>query len=132
MAATQQGESVILERWWSSWFDRPMQVCSSHERQAMPGLLDDHEVSQLRSASQVDFDGRFVAAMTKRHMGAVAMADRQLRTDGDLRLTVMAHAIRHEQQGEIALMHGASGIQAVRQAFDNMFADNINAAVSTR
>jgi hypothetical protein len=38
----------------------------------------------------------------------------------------MAHAIRHEQQGEIALMQGATGIAAVGAAFRNMFADNVN------
>jgi hypothetical protein len=40
----------------------------------------------------------------------------------------MAHAIRHEQQGEIALMHGVSGGGAVSAAFRNMFADNLNPA----
>jgi hypothetical protein len=40
----------------------------------------------------------------------------------------MAQAIRHEQQGEIALMHGVSGGGAVSAAFRNMFADNLNPA----
>jgi hypothetical protein len=40
----------------------------------------------------------------------------------------MAHAIRHEQQGEIALMHGADGKFAVFLAFRNMFADTVNRA----
>jgi hypothetical protein len=38
----------------------------------------------------------------------------------------MAHAIRHEQQGEIALTEGVQGIQAVVTATRNMFADNVN------
>jgi hypothetical protein len=38
----------------------------------------------------------------------------------------MAHAIRHEQQGEIALMRGMHGAFAVSLAFQNMFADNVN------
>jgi hypothetical protein len=54
------------------------------------------------------------------------MADQELKSRGDVRLRVMAHAIRHEQQGEIALMHGVSGWPAVAQAVRNMFADNIN------
>jgi len=41
------------------------------------------------------------------------------------RLRIMAHAIRHAQQGEIALMHGVSG-NAVSLGFQNMFADNVN------
>ena len=38
----------------------------------------------------------------------------------------MAHAIRHEQQGEIHLMHGTSGFDAVYAALRNMIADNVN------
>jgi hypothetical protein len=38
----------------------------------------------------------------------------------------MAHAIRHAQQGEIALLHGVSGGNAVSLGFRNMFADNVN------
>jgi hypothetical protein len=54
------------------------------------------------------------------------MADSQLRSGSDPRLRIMAHAIRHEQQGEVALMHGVDGGSAVAVAFRNMFADNVN------
>jgi hypothetical protein len=57
---------------------------------------------------------------------AVAMADSQLRDESDPRLRIMAHAIRHAQQGEIALLHGVSGGNAVSLGFRNMFADNVN------
>ena len=59
------------------------------------------------------FDRLFVELMTRHHKGAVAMADLQLRDGSDPRLRIMAHAIRHEQQGEIALMHGLDGAPAV-------------------
>jgi uncharacterized protein YjlB len=36
------------------------------------------------------------------------MADAAMREAGDLRLRVMAHAIRHAQRGEIVLMEGVS------------------------
>jgi hypothetical protein len=54
------------------------------------------------------------------------MADQAWRGQGDPRLRVMAHATRHEQQGEIRLMHGTSGFDAVSAALRNMIADNIN------
>jgi hypothetical protein len=54
------------------------------------------------------------------------MADSELRNGSDPRLRLMAHAIRHEQQGEIALMQGVNGGAAVRLAFQNMLADNVN------
>ena len=92
----------------------------------MPGLLDTAEVARLRSTAASSFDLLFIGLMTEHHKGAVAMADSQLRHGSDPRLRIMAHAIRHEQQGEIALMHFAVGTFAVSLAFQNMFADNVN------
>nr|WP_245502406.1 hypothetical protein [Bradyrhizobium betae] len=54
------------------------------------------------------------------------MADQMWHSPGDIRLRVMAHAIRHEQQGEIALMEHVQGLAAVFAAFRNMLADNVN------
>ena len=92
----------------------------------MPGLLDSSEIDRLRSTETPSFDRHFIDLMTKHHKGAVAMADSQLRNGSDPRLRIMAHAIRHEQQGEIALMHGVNGGNAVFIGFRNMFADNVN------
>jgi uncharacterized protein (DUF305 family) len=92
----------------------------------MPGMLDAVEVERLGSTEASSFDVVFLELMTRHHKGAVAMADAQLRDGSDLRLRIMAHAIRHEQQGEIALMHGVRGGGAVSAAFRNMFADNVN------
>jgi uncharacterized protein (DUF305 family) len=64
--------------------------------------------------------------MTRHHKGAVAMADALLRGQSDPRLMIMAHAIRHAQQGEIALMRGINGVPAVSLAIRNMFADRVN------
>jgi uncharacterized protein (DUF305 family) len=126
MAASQNGEARILRQWWSSWFDDPMQVCSADERAAMPGLLDSADIERLRSAAAPLFDRLFVGLMIRHHKGAVAMADSELRHGSDPRLRIMAHAIRHAQQGEIALMLGAAGPPAVGRAWRNMFADNVN------
>ena len=126
MVASQRGESEILAHWWASWFVEPMQICSSLERASMPGLLDAADVAKLGSTETSSFDRLFVDLMTKHHKGAVAVADSQLRHGSDPRLRILAHAIRHEQQGEIALMHGADSKFAVSLAFQNMFADNVN------
>ena len=126
MGASQSGEKHILDEWWTSWFGVPMQICSAEERAAMPGLLDSAQIEQLRSASPPDFDALFVKVMTIHHAGAVKMADDELGGGSDPRLRVMAHAIRHEQQGEIALMDCVKGQNAVRIAVSNMLADNVN------
>jgi uncharacterized protein (DUF305 family) len=126
MVASQRGETRILAQWWASWFEQPMPICSAEERAAMPGLLELAEIARLRSTEAPSFDQLFVELMTRHHKGAVAMADSELRNGSDPRLRLMAHAIRHEQQGEIALMQGVNGGAAVRLAFQNMLADNVN------
>jgi uncharacterized protein (DUF305 family) len=126
MVASQTGENRIFETWWLSWFDTEMPDCSSDERAAMPGFLTQAEMRQVKAAPADQFDTLFVETMSKHHAGAVRMADQMWHSGGDLRLRVMAHAIRHEQQGEIALMHRASGVAAVATAFRNMLGDNVN------
>jgi uncharacterized protein (DUF305 family) len=128
IVASQRGEARILSHWWANWFVEPRQVCSAQERASMPGTLEAVEVERLGSTEASFFDGLFLELMTRHHKGAVAMADVQLRDGSDPRLAIMAHAIRHEQQGEIALMYGVSGGGAVSAAFRNMFADNVNPA----
>ncbi len=59
--------------------------------------------------------------MSYRHADAVLMADQELHSDGDVRLRIMPHAIRHGQQGEIALMRGANGFVAVGDAVADLF-----------
>ena len=126
MLASQAGETRIFENWWLSWFDTEMPDCSTEERAAMPGFLTPAEMRQVKAAPPDQFDALFVEAMSKHHAGAVKMADQMWRSRGDPRLRIMAHAIRHEQQGEIALMHDVDGVAAVATAFRNMFGDNVN------
>ncbi|MEY9185509.1 uncharacterized protein (DUF305 family) [Bradyrhizobium sp. USDA 326] len=126
MVASQAGEVRIFENWWLSWFDTEMPDCSTEERAAMPGFLTAAEMRQVKTAPPDQFDTLFVETMSKHHRGAVSMADRMWHSGGDLRLRIMAHAIRHEQQGEIALMRGTSGVAAVVTAFRNMLGDNVN------
>jgi uncharacterized protein (DUF305 family) len=126
MTASQTGENRIFETWWQSWFEEPMSLCTAAERAQMPGLLPREQLTALRDARPASFDQLFVQLMTEHHAGAVIMADKELRGQGDIRLRIMAHAIRHEQQGEIALMQGMSGWPAVGQAVQNMFADNLH------
>ncbi|RXH25210.1 hypothetical protein XH99_24555 [Bradyrhizobium nanningense] len=126
MVASQAGEIRIFENWWLSWFDTEMPDCSTEERAAMPGYLTPAEMRGVKAAPPDQFDAVFAEAMTKHHSGAVRMADQMWQSRGDLRLRIMAHAIRHGQQGEIALMHGVDGVTAVATAFRNMFGDNVN------
>lgn len=126
MVASQTGENRLLENFWLSWFDTAMPDCGFDERAAMPGFLTPAEMRLVNLAPPDQFDAVFVEMMTRHHKGAVKMADQMWHSRGDPRLRVMAHAIRHEQQGEIALMHGESGLAAVVTATRNMLGDNVN------
>jgi uncharacterized protein (DUF305 family) len=126
MVASQTGETRIFENWWLSWFDTEIPDCTAAERAAMPGFLTAAEMRLVKLASPDQFDAAFVEMMSRHHKGAVKMADQMLHSRGDPRLRVMAHAIRHEQQGEIALMQGAEGTAAVLAATRNMLRDNVN------
>jgi uncharacterized protein (DUF305 family) len=119
MAAEQSGENAILAQWWQSWFGPPLPPCSPGEQAEMPGMLTPAEIDALRqqeNGNEPPFDTSFVQLMTRHHRGAVAMADAELRGGGDIRLRIMAQAIRHGQQGEIELMRGTAGVAAVRAA----------------
>jgi uncharacterized protein (DUF305 family) len=91
MVASQAGENEIFESWWQSWFSEPMLLCTAAERAEMPGLLTTEQVGELKAAAPNSFDQLFVELMTIHHAGAVAMADRELAGNGDLRLRIMAH-----------------------------------------
>jgi uncharacterized protein (DUF305 family) len=126
MIASQAGEIRIFDRWWQNWFAVVMPDCTAQERADMPGYLTPEQMQEARTASDDRFDETFVRLMTIHHAGAVRMADLEWHSRGDPRLRIMAHAIRHEQQGEIALMHGSEGIEAVLAATRNMLADRSN------
>jgi uncharacterized protein (DUF305 family) len=125
MVASQTGENEIFAHWWAGWFEDPLLICSSDERRTMRGYLTDEQMNEVRQALDDAFDDTFKRLMTIHHTGAVQMADAEWRSNGDPRLRMMAHAIRHEQQGEISLMNNVRGIAAVREATRNMVANNL-------
>ena len=103
-----------------------MPDCNTEERAAMPGFLTPLEMRRVKTAPADQFDTVFVETMSRHHAGAVRMAGQMWHSGGDLRLRIMAHAIRHEQQGGIALMHRVNGFAAVATAVRNMLGDNVN------
>jgi uncharacterized protein (DUF305 family) len=126
MVASQAGENRIFDGWWQNWFDTALPDCPARERADMPGYLTEAQIQEAASATDDQFDTVFIRLMSQHHRGAVVMADQEWHGRGDIRLRIMAHAIRHEQQGEIALMQGSEGMAAVRTAIGNMLADNVN------
>jgi hypothetical protein len=107
-------------RWrWSGWFDDPMPICSDEELTAMPGYLTADQMLEARNASNTSFDAVFVRLMSQHHAGAVSMADVKWHSAGDPRLRLRAHAMRHEQQGEVALMNRRLTHHLCHRCFSN-------------
>jgi uncharacterized protein (DUF305 family) len=105
MAAAQLGEIGIFRQWWRSWFAGALPPASQAEHMRMPGMLTPARFATVQHALPATFDRKFVASMSFHHRGAIRMANDALRHRGDPRIRIMAHAIRHEQTGEIALVH---------------------------
>jgi uncharacterized protein (DUF305 family) len=103
-----------------------MPDCSSQERADITGYLTPEQMQQARSASPDHFDRTFIPLMTIHHADAVKMADQEWRSPSDPRLRIMAQAIRHAEQGEIALMNRTEGVAAVITTTQNILADNID------
>lgn len=116
MAAAQRGEIAVFDRWWQSWFGGPLPAATQQEHQDMSGILSRNQLEGLQNASPNAFDRLFVELMTIHHRGAIAMADDAIDQASDVRLKLMSHSIRHQQSGQIELMHGNEGVSAVRAA----------------
>ncbi|WP_331294518.1 MULTISPECIES: DUF305 domain-containing protein [Methylobacterium] len=120
IAAAQSGEIAVFDQWWRSWFGAASQICAPAEAASMPGMLEPGQIATLRGMTGAAFDAQFVALMTFHHAGAIQMTDAAMDRASDLRLRIMAQAIRHAQRGEIALMHGVDGLDAVRVALGDL------------
>ncbi|WP_053078692.1 DUF305 domain-containing protein [Methylobacterium tarhaniae] len=120
MVAAQNGEIAVMVQWWDSWFPALSSLCTPQEREAMPGMARPDEVEALRRSGGRDFDPLFVTLMSRHHAGAVRMADEALARAGDPRVRLLSHAIRHQQRGEIDLMHGSRDLAAVAAAARNL------------
>ncbi|WP_157959637.1 DUF305 domain-containing protein [Devosia submarina] len=121
MVATQRSEIEIFRKWHRSWFGGELPTLAPQDHVAMPGMISGQQLDQLATLSGPAFDARFREIMRTHHSGAITMADEALHMAGDPRLRIMAHGIRHQQQGEINLMHEVSGFEAVRRASRAMF-----------
>jgi uncharacterized protein (DUF305 family) len=122
MAAAQLGEIRVFDQWWRSWFATPLPPASAAEHMVMPGMLTSAQIDAVRHEVPGRFDRRFVDAMSFHHRGAIRMANDALEHGSDPRIRIMAHAIRHEQTGEIALMHGIRpGWRVIRIGLSSLF-----------
>ncbi|MFF4739505.1 DUF305 domain-containing protein [Streptomyces sp. NPDC001262] len=76
---------------------------------AMPGMMSDHDMDQLKGASGSAFDAMFLTMMIKHHEGAVEMADTEKRQGAYGPAKEMAGTIVTGQTAEIAQMRKMLG-----------------------
>jgi uncharacterized protein (DUF305 family) len=76
---------------------------------AMPGMLSDNQMSQLRQATGAPFDRAFLQMMTAHHQGAIQMAQTELADGQNPDAKALAQKIITAQQGEITQMRTLLG-----------------------
>lgn len=101
-----------------SWMTRPATVgeqAAGHAHGAagghrpgdpMPGLATPAQITQLRAASGVEAEQRFLTLMIAHHRGAVEMAQAVLARSENPSVRSFAGAVVTSQESEIALMEG--------------------------
>lgn len=70
----------------------------------MPGLATPEQVEQLRAATGVDAERRFLELMIAHHRGAIEMADAALARSTNRVVVPFAESVAESQAAEIALM----------------------------
>jgi uncharacterized protein (DUF305 family) len=76
---------------------------------AMPGIMSDNQMSQLRQATGAQFDRAFLQMMTAHHQGAIQMAQTELAAGQNPDAKALAQRIITAQQGEITQMRTLLG-----------------------
>ncbi|WP_054811926.1 DUF305 domain-containing protein [Nocardia arizonensis] len=71
---------------------------------AMPGMMTDEQMTQMRAASGADFDRLWLTSMIAHHRGAVEMARTELAAGADPDAKALAQRIIDAQQAEITRM----------------------------
>jgi uncharacterized protein (DUF305 family) len=79
MHVSQQDETALMQRWLKARNFSDKAEHGSHE--AMPGMLTDEQMAELKAARGNDFDKLFLKYMTQHHEGAIEMV-RKLQRDG--------------------------------------------------
>ncbi len=112
MAAEQEMEIGILQRWWRSWYEGELPSPTHEEHAAMLGMPPPGAMEELSRLSGPAFDQRFKDLMIAHHQGAVAMSNEAWGRAGQPHLRLLANQIRLAQGRQVKVMlerHPLSG-----------------------
>jgi uncharacterized protein (DUF305 family) len=104
--AAQQPEIDLMEGWLQAW-DRPMDMegMEGMDMNGM-GMVSEEDMGRLEAASGAEFDRLFLTSMREHHLGAIAMAEEELRTGQSPEAKELAQQIIDTQRQEIEEIDG--------------------------
>lgn len=119
IAAGQGPEIETMSDWLTSW-DQPVPqtsrdhahaegATSSPEMTGMPGMLDDAQLDELRTAGDGQFQALLLELMIGHHEGAITMAESEVEDGAYAPAQRLAQRIIDVQEREIATMSAAQG-----------------------
>lgn len=108
--AAQGPEIDTLQGWLEMWGEEVPSSGMEHGDMghgsggAMPGMMDEEQMSDLMAASGADWDQMFLAMMTEHHEGAIEMAEVEVDQGENPDAVALAKKIISDQQAEITQM----------------------------
>ncbi|MEU1903419.1 DUF305 domain-containing protein [Streptomyces hygroscopicus] len=108
----QEPEIRTMTTWLRAWGERVphgMEGMGHGTASAMPGMMSDHAMRRLKSASGTAFDTMFLTMMIKHHQGAVAMAETEKQHGVYGPAKKMAAGVITTQTAEITRMRALLG-----------------------
>ncbi len=101
--AAQQPEIDLMEGWLEEWgqpMEDGMEGMEGMDMEDM-GMVSEEDMDRLQSASGAEFDRLFLTSMREHHLGAVAMAEEELRAGESPQAKELAQDIIDTQRAEI-------------------------------
>lgn len=101
----QEPEIRTMTAWLAAWGEPVPDVSGGMNHGAMPGMMGDADLAELRATGGTAFDRMFLEMMIDHHTGAVQMARTELAQGKSAEAKTLAKAIVATQTAEIAEMH---------------------------
>ncbi|MGW5690933.1 DUF305 domain-containing protein [Streptomyces asiaticus] len=108
----QEPEIQTMTAWLKAWGEQVphgMEGMGHNNASAMPGMMSDHDMHQLKKASGSGFDTMFLTMMIKHHQGAIDMAKAEKQHGAYGPAKKMAADIVATQSAEITQMRTMLG-----------------------
>jgi len=102
--SAQQPEIDIMLGWLNAW-GQPTAQPGGHNMPgmgAMPGMMSEQDMNQLKAATGVDFDRHFARMMIAHHNGAIQMARDEAKNGSNADAKRLAATIEQAQTTEVA------------------------------